>query len=314
MSTWQDFINEGNPNYRARVKPKRLTRDMNTYLKGGSKKAQGGSPFKKAKYSFKGKGFNDISAPALEEVVEPETFQKHDELNPKYWQDDKLNPNISKRLTKIAKRFLEGLELPADHAAGDELMTKLVEDVRFTGSLANYNWSKYSDIDLHIVIDFSKIDENTELVKAFFDSARMRWNDLHDITIYGAEVEIYVENIGETHKSSGIYSILNNEWIMQPDPEKVDIDYDTALTKSEDCAKQIELVERTLDKDPRGALRSIERLKKKIRRMRKAGLDSPAQEYSAENIAFKILRREGELDKLNDMKYDAYDAIMSIGE
>mgnify|MGYP003647557067 FL=1 len=314
MSTWQDFINEGNPNYRARVKPKRLTRDMNTYLKGGSKKAQGGSPFKKAKYSFKGKGFNDISAPALEEVVEPETFQKHDELNPKYWQDDKLNPNISKRLTKIAKRFLEGLELPADHAAGDELMTKLVEDVRFTGSLANYNWSKYSDIDLHIVIDFSKIDENIELVKAFFDSARMRWNDLHDITIYGAEVEIYVENIGETHKSSGIYSILNNEWIMQPDPEKVDIDYDTALTKSEDCAKQIELVERTLDKDPRGALRSIERLKKKIRRMRKAGLDSPAQEYSAENIAFKILRREGELDKLNDMKYDAYDAIMSIGE
>ena len=314
MSTWQDFINEGNPNYRARVKPKRLTRDMNKYLKGGSKKAQAGSPFKKAKYSFKGKGFNDISAPALEEVVEPETFEKHDELNPKYWQDDKLNRNISKRLMKIARRFLEGLELPVEHAAGEGLMTALVEDVRFTGSLANYNWSKYSDIDLHIVIDFSKIDENVELVKGFFDAARMRWNDLHDITIYGAEVEIYVENTGDVHRSSGIYSITNDDWIVQPDPMKVDIDYDTALTKSEDCTKQIELVERVLDKDPRAALKSIERLKKKIRRMRKAGLNSPAQEYSAENIAFKILRREGELDKLNDMKYDAYDRILSIGE
>ena len=314
MSTWQDFINEGNPKYRARVKPKRLTRDMNKYLKGGSKKAQGGSPFKKAKYSFKGKSFNDISAPALEEVVEPETFEKHDELNPKYWQDDKLNRNISKRLIKIAKRFLEGLELPVEHAAGEGLMTALVEDLRFTGSLANYNWSKYSDIDLHIVIDFSKIDENVELVKGFFDAARMRWNDLHDITIYGAEVEIYVEDINEPHKSSGIYSILNNEWIVQPDPEKVDIDYDTALIKSEDCTKQIEFVEQILVRNPRAALNSIERLKKKIRRMRKAGLNSPAQEYSAENIAFKILRREGELDKLNDMKYDAYDMILSIGE
>ena len=315
MDKWQDFINEGNPNYRARVKPKRLTRDMNKYLKGGSNKAQAGSPFKKAKYSFKGKGFNDISAPALEEVVEPETFEKHDELNPKYWQDDKLNRNISKRLMKIARRFLEGLELPVEHAAGEGLMTALVEDVRFTGSLANYNWSKYSDIDLHIVIDFSKIDENVELVKGFFDAARMRWNDLHDITIYGAEVEIYVENTGDVHRSSGIYSITNDDWVVHPDPTKVDIDYDDALCKSEWFSIQVNLIEQDLlDRDPRAALNSIERLKKKIRRMRKAGLNSPAQEYSAENIAFKILRREGELDKLNDMKYDAYDRILSIGE
>ena len=313
MNKWQDFINEGNPSYRARVKPKRLTHDMNTYLKGGSKAAQRGSPFKKIKYSFKGKGFNDISAP-LEEIIEPETFEKHDELSPKYWQENRLNPNISKRLMKIVREFLEGLELPVEHAEGEGLMTALIEDMRLTGSMANYNWSKYSDVDVHIVIDFSKIDENAELVKAFFDSARWRWNELHDIMIYGHEVEIFVENVGHVTHSAGIYSIMDDDWVVQPDPTKVDIDFETAQKKSDDIETQVGHIQNFIDDEPREALDSIERLKKKIRRMRKAGLNSPAQEYSAENIAFKILRREGSLDKLSEMKYDVYDKILSMGE
>ena len=59
-------------------------------------------------------------------------------------------------------------------------------------------------------------------------------------------------------------------------------------------------------------MRSVERIKEKIRRMRRAGLDSPKQEFSPENIAFKILRREDTLQKLNDLKYDAYDQLMSV--
>ena len=314
MDKWQDFINEGNPNYRARVKPKRLTRDMNKYLKGGSKKAQAGSPFKKAKYSFKGKGFNDISGPPLEEEVEPESFEKQPELDPKIWQDGKLNKNISKRLMRIAREFLDGIDKPVHHEAGDGSVAALMEDLRFTGSLANYNWSKYSDIDLHIVVDFSKIDENVELVKAFFDEVRMRWNDLHDIMIYGYEVEIYVENVGEVHKSTGIYSITNDDWIIVPNPEQVEFDYVSARKKADAIETQVNMIEKFVDEKPRAALKSIERLKKKIRRMRRAGLNSPLQEYSEENIAFKILRREETLDKLNNMKYDTYDKILSIGE
>ena len=74
------------------------------------------------------------------------------------------------------------------------------------------------------------------------------------------------------------------------------------------------MIDKFIDTKPRAGLKSVERLKKKIRRMRRAGLNSPDQEYSAENIAFKILRREETLDKLNDMKYDAYDRILSLGE
>ena len=182
---------------------------------------------------------------------------------------------------KIVREFLEGLELPVEHADGEGLMTALVEDVRLSGSLAGYNWSKYSDVDVHIVVDFSKIDENT---------------------------------VGHKTISSGIYSIANDDWVEQPDPTQVEIDFDTAQKKSDDIETQISHIEPSIDDEPREALDSIKRLKKKIRKMRLAGLDSPAQEYSAENIAFKILRREELLDKLNNMKYDVYDKILSMGE
>jgi len=251
-------------------------------------------------------GAGDVGGigPALEEEVEPESFEKQEALNYKFWKEDgiRLCSKVSRRLTRIANDFMRDLEVVAN-----------IEDIRFTGSLANYNWSKYSDIDLHLVVDFNKIDEDTELVKSFFDAARMRWNDTHDIKIYGYEVEIYVENVGESHKSSGVYSLMTSEWIAEPDPNSVDIDISLARKKSDDIATQVNLIDHIVTKGKyKSALRAIDRLKEKIRRMRKAGLDSPKQEFSPENIAFKILRRENILQKLNDMKYDAYDNMMSI--
>lgn len=237
----------------------------------------------------------------IDEEVEPESFEKNETLEPHFWRNEILDPKIARRLTRIANDFVEGLEVPVD-----------VEDIRFTGSLANYNWSRYSDVDLHLVVDFSKIDPDTELVKAFFDAVRMRWNELHDIKIYGYEVEIYVENVGDEHRSSGIYSIPNQRWIVEPDATDIHFSFSVAREKSDDILSQINSIARFIDKKPRVALRSIERLKRKIRNMRKAGLSKPAQEFSAENIAFKILRREDSLQKLNDMKYNAYDQIMSM--
>jgi hypothetical protein len=272
--------------------------------KGPQKK--GGYP-KKRRPNFRNKKFNDISAPpgavgGLEEEVEEESFEKQTELEPRFWRDDTLEPKIAKRLEKIARDFIEGLDIPVE-----------IEDLRFTGSLANYNWSKYSDIDLHLVVDFSKIDEDAQIVKLFFDAARMRWNDLHDIKIHGYEVEIYVENVGESHRSSGVYSIPTQEWTAAPDPEEVEIDFVTARKKSDDIITQVNLIQHMVRNGKlEAALKTIKRLKSKVRRMRQAGLNSIAKEFSAENIAFKILRRDDTLQKLNDLKYDAYDRLMSL--
>ena len=307
MSRWQKFLQEARDNRQVSNEPyqrqvrKGHVKNRDTYLKGGPIATDaGGSGYKK-----KPPNSRSLSAPPLGEEVDPETFEKKAELEPKFWVAGRLNPKISRRLLKIAQEFIDGLDLPVPIE---------IEDITLTGSLANYNWSKYSDVDLHIVVNFSKIDFNRRLVKKLFDEARMRWNELHDIMMYGHEVEIYVEDTTEVHKSSGIYSIAKDDWIVEPVSGTVHFDYPTARKKADAIEAEVNLITKFANDKPRATLKSVERLKEKIRRIRRAGLNSPEQEYSAENIAFKILRREHTLDKLNDMKYDAYDRILSVVE
>jgi hypothetical protein len=308
--TWQelvDSIREAD-SYRNRVKPKRLKKDMGTYAVGspkGSKKAQKGSPFKNVKVDFSGKGFNDISAPALEEEVEPESFDSHDNLEPQIWiNEDEMSPLIHRKLVKIAQDFIDGLPVEVD-----------IRDVTLTGSLANYNWSNYSDVDLHIIVDFLDVDENRALVKAFFDNARMRWNDRHDIKAKGYDVEIYVEDSREQHVSSGVYSLINRDWVRRPKKYRSSIDFPSARRKAEDIQFQVNIVNNLIIAGKyKSAMRNIERLKKKIRNMRRAGLESTQKEFSVENIAFKILRRNGILDELDEFKNQVYDVVMTVRE
>jgi predicted nucleotidyltransferase len=280
---------------------------MDDFLKKGSKKAAAGSPFRGASYDFRGKNRNQVSPPpgagALEEEVEPESFDTHDHLEPRLWsEDNELKPLVAKVLRKIAQNFIDDLPIEVN-----------VEDIRLTGSLANYNWSNYSDVDLHIVVDFLEVDENIRLVKSFFDNVRARWNDTHHISVKGYDVEIYVENINEPHHAAGLYSLLNDEWIKKPKKYRNQIDFPTARRKADDFDFQINIVQNLIDAgEYKTALRNVERLKEKIRNMRRAGLESTQREFSVENIAFKILRRDGALDRLSDLKNSAYDAMMSV--
>ncbi len=273
-------------------------KDRNKYLKGGPVSTSAGG----SGYTQKPANSRSSSSPPIGEDVEPESFEKNSTLEPHLWQNDKLDPKARQRMIEIAEDFMEGLDVPA-----------AIEDIRLTGSLANYNWSKYSDVDLHIVVDFSVLDDDLDLVKAYFDGARMRWNSNHNIKIKGYDVEIYVEDKAEKHESSGIYSITNDDWVTIPDPSDVSIDFDTARKKSNSIATKINLLTHIVNNgEYQAAFRASDTIKKEIRRLRKAGLDSPAREFSAENIAFKILRRENVLEKLNNLKKQAYDSMMSM--
>ena len=242
--------------------------------------------------------------PALEEEVEPESFNVNNDLEDRIWDNMKMRKEVRSPMLKIAQSFIETLPFEVE-----------IKDITLTGSLANYNWSSYSDVDLHIIIDFSEIDDNYKLVKGFFDSTRARWNDKHDITLKGYDVEIYVENEGEAHKSSGIYSVLNDEWVIEPKKYQASIDFNAARRKADDIESRVNRASNlVMTGEYKKALRSVDKLKKKIRNMRRAGLDSPQQEFSVENIAFKILRRGGILDTLNNIKIDAHDFMMGIDE
>ena len=190
-----------------------------------------------------------------------------------------------------------------------------IEDIVLTGSLANYNWSKYSDADLHIVVDFDKIGENRELIKGFFDAQRMRWNDIHDIKIKDFDVEIYIEDAAETHHSTGIFSLMNSDWITHPQHVNRTIDIETALKKANDIDEQIISIQSMYDNEEyEKVTRNVDRIKSKIRSMRASGLESDTSEQSSENIAFKILRRSKALSKLSNLKYDAYDKTMTMDD
>ena len=236
--------------------------------------------------------------------VDPEGFPINDELEPQLWNGDELKPHIAARLTEIAEDFIDGLPFPVT-----------IQDIRFTGSLANYNWSKYSDIDLHIVVDFTELDENKELVKQMFDSKRLRWNEKHNIKIKGYDVELYVEDVGEQHSSSGIYSIMKEDWVQHPERIDRKVDLDTAKKKASDIEQQITSVERLFNAGEfEKVLRHIDRIKNKIRSMRQAGLETEEMEFSPENIAFKLLRRNDLLDQLTKLKYKAYDQSMTLDD
>ena len=143
----------------------------------------------------------------------------------------------------------------------------------------------------------------------------MKWNSGHDIKMKGYDVEIYVENEGESHKSSGVYSLLDDEWIKQPKQYHSHVDFTAARNKAQDIEFQVNIIGNlvTVGKYEL-ALKNIERLKRKIRNMRRAGLESAKQEFSTENIAFKILRRNDTLGFLNDLKKRAYDDMMTVKE
>ncbi len=309
-SNWRDFVDSVK---REAQRPSRksgagIEKAMTRLLDKGPQK-KGGYPNKRSHFGDKDQ--NDISAPpsaagggALEEEVEPESFESHDTLEPQIWDGEEIHPRIRERLLKIAEGFIKGLPIPVK-----------VKDITLTGSLANYNWSNYSDVDLHIIVDFLDVDENRTLVKAFFDNARMKWNNDHNIRMKGYDVEIYVEDEREVHKSSGVYSIKNDDWIKRPKRYLNSIDFPSAKQKAEDIEFQVNIVSNLITaKKYNVAMKNIQRIKKKIKNMRRAGLESPQQEFSVENIAFKILRRNDTLGYLNDLKKRAYDDMMSITE
>ena len=233
------------------------------------------------------------------------SFDIQDTLVQDVWDGEKLKPEVREKLLEIAQDFFESLDLPEN--------VKL-KDIKLTGSLANYNWSKFSDFDLHLVLDFSDVDDDEEFVRNYFMAKKGIWNDAHDITIYGFPVEVYVENEGESHTASGLYSILNDKWIVVPKKKEVMIDKDDISTKAEDYISQTEDVQDLYDKEKyEEVITKVDKIKERLRNMRSSGLEKGG-EYSVENLAFKVLRRADIIGQLNDLKSKSYDTIMTINE
>ena len=233
----------------------------------------------------------------------------NDTLHPQFWDEFEFKEDILKPILKIVDDFVK------DDA---HISPEMVEDVQLTGSLANYNYSEYSDLDVHILLDFADINKDEEIVKRALDGKRFIWNLRHDIKFNGHEVELYFQDIHEPHVASGLFSLSGNRWIKKPKYEKPEVDHEDVVKKAESFKREFDLLDDALDnisdeKEFSLINKRAKKLKEKIMRMRKEGLAGKG-EFSVENLAFKNLRNDQTIARLNDLIIKSYDLMYSKEE
>ena len=250
----------------------------------------------------------------IDEMISPEeisvdSFEVKDFLHPRFWNDEQhLDMHIRRALLVIAKDFIDEYNL-GEYA---------IDDIIMTGSLANYNWSEeFSDIDLHIVMDTTQLSEDPSLAKSISDAMRNVWNKTHtDISVGGFPVELYIQDSHEPHKSSGVYSLLNDEWKTSPSLDKLssEIEEDEIKTRAAEYMNLIDEIEiRYNNIDPLKMYHICSKLMDKIKSERASGLSNDdAGELTTGNLIFKSLRRSGYIEKLIDIKRRCFDRARSI--
>jgi hypothetical protein len=249
---------------------------------------------------------NNISD-ILKEVIEPEavdvsSIKMNDTLCPMIWEsEDELKSEVRKTLLQNAIRFIQF----------SDVENLNFNDVILTGSMANYNYNENSDLDVHIILDFNQISENKDFVGDFLKLKKQLWAEKLPIQVKGHDVEMYFQDSGEPHHSSGTYSLVKDKWIRKPIKKIINVDTADVQLKAADLMNSIDELEDINDAD--SFLKKHEQLKNKIKKYRQTGLDTTG-EFSTENLVFKILRNSKYLEKMTDMKNDYLTDELSLDE
>jgi len=213
------------------------------------------------------------------------TLQYHRTLNPKLWADNKLDPLVRAKLLEIARVWQKFANIENNN----------VLDIVLTGGNANYNYTKQSDLDVHLIIDYDKVTCDEAIVMDYFMSKKALWAANHStIRVRGYPVELFAEDKrAKPRPGQGVYSLMKGRWVQEPQMVKLNFKNDTLLSQKVDFyVKQIDNMVKGKQNIEAG-----EALKDKIRAMRGAAIQAGG-EFSFENLVFKELRNRGYLDKL----------------
>lgn len=219
-------------------------------------------------------------------------YEEHDRLNPKIWDGDKLRPEVKSKLLQIAQVFKEFIDINVP-----------VIDVHITGGQVSYHYTKQSDLDLHLIIDYTKIECDQE-VEELLDTKRLLFKKQHSIEIHGIPVEPGTEDSNRPTVSSA-YSLKTDSWVREPKNYSGKIDSKEVEKQSEYWGKIIRSV--LAKKDPELAQKCL----KMIRKYRKIGLKQTG-EYGVENLVYKTLRNSNLIADLSNFVDSAKDAKLSI--
>lgn len=218
----------------------------------------------------------------------------HDELNPLLWDNNQLETTVRYKLMSIALHFAKFLNVPKLN----------LRDITISGSNAAYGYSDQSDVDLHLVVDMPK--DKPELAE-LYTAKKNQYNFTYNIKLKGIDVELYVQDVQQVHHSAGIYSVLNDRWLTKPKKVLPTISDAEVKSKARNYAAKINAAMRTND------LNTARETMADIRRLRQVGLEAGG-EYSVENLAFKLLRARGKIDKFRRHIDKLQSAELSLGE
>lgn len=257
----------------------------------------------------------DNTSLSLVTEVEPsevptKTIKYSNQLNPKIWNNEtkKLIPIVRYKLLEITKKYLETLK---------DLDIKF-KDIILTGSAANYNYNDQSDLDVHVIVDYDKINQDNDLLLNYFKQIKDNWSNAYKITIHGLPVEMFIQDEKSKEVSSAsIYSLLNDKWVIEPQHEtpkynieeikKIAADF---LTRFDDIKTEYKVNKKDIEKP----IADIEQMKTDMSDLRKKGLDSELGEFSNENLAYKLLRNLLFFDKVNKFKEKLVHDNLSLKE
>ena len=237
------------------------------------------------------------------------SFKPKKELNPKIWVKEGdsyvLNSEVREKLLETANIFIDFLDVDV-----------IVTDIIMIGSIVNYNWSKYSDIDLHIVVNYNQFNQNSEdLYVEFFDLKKIVFNQKHNISLYGYDVECFVQDEKTEAFSSGVYSILYDMWANKPKETNLkSIDFELLKEKANQWMRIIDgVVDNIDDENPDEIKNIVKKYKEKLKKFRSCGLEKNG-EMSFENLVFKLLRRSGYIEKLYNVPTENIDKKLSMNQ
>jgi hypothetical protein len=214
------------------------------------------------------------------------TLRYHDKLNPKFWVLDGIKTEVREALLRIADEWGEFAKIPKS----------AIKDILLVGGNANYNYTKFSDLDLHLLVDKREIANCPDLIDDYLKDKKQLWALTHKIKIYGHDVELYAQDIREsTPSNQGVFSLQKSNWIKKPAHTQVNLSDPSILKKVKHYMEKIDFLidNRSDDRD------AFIDLKNKFRNMRSSSIQKGG-EFAVENLVFKELRNRGYLDKMTE--------------
>lgn len=241
-----------------------------------------------------------------------------DNLNPRFFIGNKLNRRIRKIMLNLFNILINEITL--------KKVNQSIVDKNFVGSMASYQWSENSDIDLHLIVDDEELarEYNTSTIE-ILETLRKTAKHLNKkFYILGHPVELYIQGKNEPFYSDGVYNIEYDTWEKIPEIKTFDKE---KIKKAKKQAKEykkyifqkmksINIDLKNMHKNEKNAEKlkndlffienEISKLKnERNKSIRKEGNDSIG------NMRFKFIQRDKVIDKMKNKKEDIIQILLN---